>query len=266
MSARPPSHGPVSRLHTSDTRSVTVTRLSAPSDLGPAAVRGVRVPVGDRPVRRSPAVGGGARRAARACPSPGPGAVPPGSLLTMHSRTIPPRAAGSPRSHCRPCQATPSWRRSACAPGGSSRCWPVTGTAPSRPSARGWPFLPGCLTQRPPRSGPCGRCFSPRPATAAAAINQARRLGVGAFRLNRGLLGYAEAIVAGRAGDQARARRLAAEADTGFVNCAMWGHLARALAAEPAHADGWGQPRHWLAESRDAFTRHDLHQLARVER
>ena len=97
---------------------------------------------------------------------------------------------------------------------------------------------------------------------APAAINQARRLGVGAFRLNRGLLGYAEAIVAGRAGDQARARRLAAEADTGFVNCAMWGHLARALAAEPAHADGWGQPRHWLAESRDAFTRHDLHQLA----
>ena len=97
---------------------------------------------------------------------------------------------------------------------------------------------------------------------AAAAINQARQLGVGAFRLNRGLLGYAEAIVAGRAGDQARARRLAAEADTGFVNCAMWGHLARALAAEPAHADGWGQPRHWLAESRDAFTRHDLHQLA----
>jgi hypothetical protein len=95
----------------------------------------------------------------------------------------------------------------------------------------------------------------------AAAIKEARRLGVGAFRLNRGMLGYAEAIVAGRAGAKARARQLAAEADRDFVNCETWGHLARTL-AEPAYADGWGQPDHWLADSRAAFAEYDLHRLA----
>jgi DNA-binding CsgD family transcriptional regulator len=96
----------------------------------------------------------------------------------------------------------------------------------------------------------------------AAAITEARRLGVGAFRLNRGMLGYAEAIMAGRAGDKARALQIAAEADRDFVNCETWGHLARTLAAEPAYADGWGQPEHWLADSRAAFAGHDLHRLA----
>jgi DNA-binding CsgD family transcriptional regulator len=96
----------------------------------------------------------------------------------------------------------------------------------------------------------------------AAAIKQARQLGVGAFRLNRGLLGYAEAIIAARAGDAARAQQLAADADRDFVNCAVWEHLARTLAAEPASAAGWGQPHRWLAEAQDAFTRHDLHRLA----
>jgi DNA-binding CsgD family transcriptional regulator len=97
---------------------------------------------------------------------------------------------------------------------------------------------------------------------AAAAVEEARRLGVGAFRMNRGLLGYAEAIVAARGGGAARAEWLAGEADRDFVNSETWGHLARALAAEPAHADGWGQPERWLAGARIAFADHDLTRLA----
>jgi hypothetical protein len=40
---------------------------------------------------------------------------------------------------------------------------------------------------------------------APQAIEEARRLGVGAFDLNRGLIGYAEAVLAGRAGQPQRA-------------------------------------------------------------
>src|SRR5262249_1887077 len=44
---------------------------------------------------------------------------------------------------------------------------------------------------------------------AARAIEEARRLGVGAIRMNRSLIGYAEAVLAGRAGQRQRAHALA---------------------------------------------------------
>jgi hypothetical protein len=80
--------------------------------------------------------------------------------------------------------------------------------------------------------------------------------------MNRGLLGYAEAIITARGGEAARAEQLAGEADRDFINCETWGHLARTLAAEPARADGWGQPRRWLAGARIDFAGHDLPRLA----
>jgi len=97
---------------------------------------------------------------------------------------------------------------------------------------------------------------------AAAAIDEARRLGVGAFGINRALIGYAEAVLAGQAGDRDRAETLAVTADAGFVNCEPWGDLARLLAAEAALRDGWGEPRRWLAASRDGFAGRGLDQLA----
>jgi DNA-binding CsgD family transcriptional regulator/tetratricopeptide (TPR) repeat protein len=95
-----------------------------------------------------------------------------------------------------------------------------------------------------------------------AAIDEARRLGVDAFSLNRGLLGYAEAILAGRTGNQPRAEELLAVADRGFVNCEAWADLARLCAAEPALTDGWGDPRRWLGTGAEAFARRGLHRLA----
>ena len=64
---------------------------------------------------------------------------------------------------------------------------------------------------------------------AARAIEEARRLGVAAFRMNRSLIGYAEAVLAGRAGQRQRANELAAACDVGFTNCAGWGDLAEVL-------------------------------------
>ena len=62
---------------------------------------------------------------------------------------------------------------------------------------------------------------------AAGALAEARRLGVGAFHMNSGLLIYAEVILAGTAGDQATARRLAGSSQPAFVNCTAWADVAR---------------------------------------
>jgi DNA-binding CsgD family transcriptional regulator len=97
---------------------------------------------------------------------------------------------------------------------------------------------------------------------AARAIEEARRLGVGAIRHNRSLLGYAEAVLAGRAGQRQRADDLATGCDVGFANCEAWGELARFGAAPAALADGWGDPLRWLGAAEAGFDRRDLPRLA----
>src|SRR6201999_1003320 len=83
-----------------------------------------------------------------------------------------------------------------------------------------------------------------------------------AFRMNRSLIGYAEAIVAGRAGERARASELAAEADAGFTNCGGWRGVARVWAAPAALAGGGGGAVGWLAEAEAGFDRRGLSRLA----
>jgi DNA-binding CsgD family transcriptional regulator/tetratricopeptide (TPR) repeat protein len=97
---------------------------------------------------------------------------------------------------------------------------------------------------------------------AAAAIKEAHQLGVGAFRMNRSLLGYAEAVLAGRAGQQQQASELAVANDAGFTNCEGWGDLARFCAAPAALADRWGDPVRWLAAAEAGFDRRGLPRLA----
>ncbi len=97
---------------------------------------------------------------------------------------------------------------------------------------------------------------------AGRAIEEARRLGVGAFRMNRSLIGYAEAILAGRAGQRQRAGELAAACDAGFTNCEGWAELARYCAAPAALADGWGEPARWLAAAETGFGDRGLPRLA----
>ncbi|HZR12179.1 MAG TPA: LuxR family transcriptional regulator [Acidimicrobiia bacterium] len=93
---------------------------------------------------------------------------------------------------------------------------------------------------------------------AQPAIDEARRLGVAAFHLNRGLIAYAEAILAGRAGQGRRADELVADADRAFRNCEAWAELARLLAAEAALADGWGDPERWLTAAAAHFAERGL--------
>jgi DNA-binding CsgD family transcriptional regulator len=98
---------------------------------------------------------------------------------------------------------------------------------------------------------------------AQRAVDEARRLGVGAFRLNRAMIGYAEAILAGRRGDRRRAGEVVEEADSGWVNCDGWADLARLLTAPAALSDGWADPGRWLQEASAGFTGRGLPALVR---
>ena len=68
------------------------------------------------------------------------------------------------------------------------------------------------------------------------------------------LLGYADAILAGRRGSRAEADSAFAAADAEMGPLVAWyRHYARRVAAEAALADGWGDPVGWLREAAAYF-------------
>jgi DNA-binding CsgD family transcriptional regulator len=97
---------------------------------------------------------------------------------------------------------------------------------------------------------------------AAESVREARRLGVGDFHLNSGLLAYAEAIITGRSGDSVTARRVAGSTEADFVSCMAWTDVARWMAAESACSFGWDDPGWWLDGVADRLTGQGLEHLA----
>ena len=70
------------------------------------------------------------------------------------------------------------------------------------------------------------------------------------------LLGYADAILAGRQGRTAEAEAAFAAADRQMGPLVAWyRQYARRLAAEAALADGWGEPVAWLREAAGVLRR-----------
>ena len=68
------------------------------------------------------------------------------------------------------------------------------------------------------------------------------------------LLGYADAILAGRQGRRAEAEAAFAAADGQMGPLVAWyRHYARRICAQAALADGWGDPVCWLREAADYF-------------
>ena len=96
---------------------------------------------------------------------------------------------------------------------------------------------------------------------AAAVLAETRRGTVPLARLNRGVLSYAEAVLAGHVGDGNRAATLVAAADS-EVGDATLGHLSRLLAAGSAVTGGWGDPVRWLQSAHADFAAKDLGALA----
>jgi DNA-binding CsgD family transcriptional regulator len=96
----------------------------------------------------------------------------------------------------------------------------------------------------------------------AAEIEQAELMRA-AVSWNRGCLGYAGAVLAGRAGERRHADSLAAEAAAAFAPFApWWNHLARRLVAQCALHDGWGEPVPWLREAAAGLEESGHSQLA----
>jgi len=100
-----------------------------------------------------------------------------------------------------------------------------------------WPLL-GALLGREAES----------PAARVRAAQGTRHLVVGS------LLGYADAILAGRVGRRADAHALFDRADAQMGPLLAWyRHYARRICAQAALADGWGEPVAWLREAADYF-------------
>jgi ATP/maltotriose-dependent transcriptional regulator MalT len=87
-----------------------------------------------------------------------------------------------------------------------------------------------------------------------SAIEQAEQVGA-AVSWNRGCLAYAEAVLAGRAGQRDHATSLADEGAAAFAPFApWWNDLARRLVAQSALEDRWGEPVTWMHEAAASFT------------
>ena len=93
-------------------------------------------------------------------------------------------------------------------------------------------------------------------------FERAHQAGITTAFSNCGMASYANAILAGRARDPARAADLAEAAEAGLARYPVWADLARMYAAEAALADGWGQPREWLRTSHRNFAARGLARLA----
>jgi len=98
---------------------------------------------------------------------------------------------------------------------------------------------------------------------AAGDIEAAHGSGLTAAFANRGLVRCAEAILAGRAGNGARAADLARAGERDLAIFPVWSDLGLMYAAEAALAGGWGEPRRWLGQARDGFAAGRVEPLAR---
>ncbi len=90
---------------------------------------------------------------------------------------------------------------------------------------------------------------------AVSAIATLRSCPAAGNRQNLAYAELAEAVLAGRAGDGARAAATVARWDATALPWAWLRQLGRRLVAEAALVDGWGEPTAWLAEAAAFFER-----------
>ncbi len=96
------------------------------------------------------------------------------------------------------------------------------------------------------------------------ALERARAAGA-AVGWSQGWLAYAEAVLAGRAGNARHATALADEGDERFGPYApWWNHLVRRLVVEDAIRDGWGSPATWMRDATREFDASGHRRLARA--
>lgn len=96
---------------------------------------------------------------------------------------------------------------------------------------------------------------------AEPALADARRAGIDRAFANAGVLGYADAVLAGRR-EPVRATEQARQADAILaVFSGPWPHFARLCAAGPAIENHWGEPGRWLEAAEACFAAHGFDRL-----
>lgn len=103
--------------------------------------------------------------------------------------------------------------------------------------------------QVPPSSGIRALLRVLDPTSSSAPIEEARARGEPVHFWARAYLGYADAVVHGRAGRESVAIALVAAADQQLARFAWLREYGHRLIAEAAVADRWGDPTAWLRES-----------------
>lgn len=88
-----------------------------------------------------------------------------------------------------------------------------------------------------------------------------RQSGATVNPINRGFLGYADAIALGRAGRSVEATSAVTQADVDLAGLDWSRRLGRRLVAEAALADGWGDPTAWLWDAYSYFEKRGLVKL-----
>lgn len=86
-----------------------------------------------------------------------------------------------------------------------------------------------------------------------AELDKVRVAPASAMRWNRQFVLLADAVLLGRSGRPDEAMARFTEAAQAAAIYPMARNLGLRLVAEPAHLDGWGDPRSWLAEAEDYF-------------
>jgi DNA-binding CsgD family transcriptional regulator len=84
--------------------------------------------------------------------------------------------------------------------------------------------------------------------------------------INRGAVGYADAIAAGREGRATQAAELFAQADGALSKAHWWRRLLRTVVLDAAVRDGWGDPVSELRNDLAVYERDDEQELARISR
>jgi len=97
-----------------------------------------------------------------------------------------------------------------------------------------------------------------------SACKDARAAGALLVPVNRSLIGLAEAVALGRAGQHAGAAAARASSEGAFVSHDWFRYIARRLVAEMALKDGWGEPALWLEEACTFFRNAGLTHVVRA--
>ncbi|MGW6279226.1 ATP-binding protein [Kribbella sp. NPDC055071] len=82
------------------------------------------------------------------------------------------------------------------------------------------------------------------------------------MRWNKQFVQLAHAVLLGRDGEVEAANAKVAEAVETASLYPLAGHLGLRMVAEPAHADGWGEPVTWLRQAEDYFHNSDIQAVA----